>query len=653
MNRKIFIILYIISMVSILQAQTLQKVIVMEYKGASGKKPLANVEVVVSNAGSVVTDKNGACTLHFRTLKPGDHVTIRRIYKEGYEVFNRAILDQWVISRSDEPFVIELVETKFLRKIEDGYRQPTVRAAASIYENQLKRVKSQYEKNALTKEEYNKRLEQLQNEYLDKLDDIDNYISQFSHIDLSSISRNEKKVVELLKEGDIAGAIEEYDRQDLVGQYSKGIGQMNELNKSLLKVGEAKSKVADAKSQLSQSVMTQVKLLQFAGGETNANRATELIYDMAKADTTNYDIILWAAGNLRKTHHLAQSEELVHYLLNSKDSLRICEGKMILGTIQTTRSNIEEGYKLQMEALKYFINQANEKNDSLYLLTQRAMAIRNAFKAIALRSDMSILQQFKGESQNVVKTNYLLNPTTANKRLYVEYLCHRSDVDRRLKKYDNAEKCLYEALQLQTELYEQDSRRQVAMLAYIYGRLAAVFIGANLPPRDWDKADENFKKCIEYYEIAYSINPAVYGRNYSSGLSQASMFTVVTGRGYEHAIENYELALKIYNQSLEIDPTAASAFPSSVWPYLGHAYTLNGDPEKGLAFLKQHLPDNIEWYKKNKIKTHLFRTYLYMCKACLTPQINDLDQAREYFKEAKALVPSSIEVKELSEKLDM
>ena len=63
--------------------QCQQKCVVMEYNETTTKSTLGGVEVLVINAGSTISDSNGNVTLKFRTQKPGDRVTARRIEKRG------------------------------------------------------------------------------------------------------------------------------------------------------------------------------------------------------------------------------------------------------------------------------------------------------------------------------------------------------------------------------------------------------------------------------------------------------------------------------------------------------------------------------------------------------------------------------------------
>jgi hypothetical protein len=55
-------------------AQTVQEGKVKEYKGKNKKSSLSGVEVVITNASTTVSDRDGDFVLHFHTMKPGQKV---------------------------------------------------------------------------------------------------------------------------------------------------------------------------------------------------------------------------------------------------------------------------------------------------------------------------------------------------------------------------------------------------------------------------------------------------------------------------------------------------------------------------------------------------------------------------------------------------
>ena len=103
-------------------AQSTQPCLVMQYNQKEKKTPLPGVEVIVSNAGSSVSNQAGRLTLSFRTLKPGDKVNLISAKKIGYEVFNLEAVQQWFVSRDQSPFTLVLVKKEYFEQLRASYR---------------------------------------------------------------------------------------------------------------------------------------------------------------------------------------------------------------------------------------------------------------------------------------------------------------------------------------------------------------------------------------------------------------------------------------------------------------------------------------------------------------------------------------------------
>ena len=100
-------------------AQSVQRGMCMQYNGKASKTSLGGVEIVAANAGSTVSGAQGDFSLTFKTLKAGNKVSVMRVAKSGYVLFNKEAVDQWYISRSDKPFAIVMCKEKEAEKLVD------------------------------------------------------------------------------------------------------------------------------------------------------------------------------------------------------------------------------------------------------------------------------------------------------------------------------------------------------------------------------------------------------------------------------------------------------------------------------------------------------------------------------------------------------
>ena len=121
-NQAIAFLLFLLKSPPFAFSQVCQHGLVLEYNEKHEKTPLGQVEILVQNAGSTVSNTNGSFTLNFRTLKHGDKVVVRRIEKPEYELFNRDAIDQWIISRSENDiFTIVMCRSDRLKRLRDNY----------------------------------------------------------------------------------------------------------------------------------------------------------------------------------------------------------------------------------------------------------------------------------------------------------------------------------------------------------------------------------------------------------------------------------------------------------------------------------------------------------------------------------------------------
>lgn len=193
--------------------QSKQDGFVKEYNENAKRKPIEGVELRVANAGSEVSGKQGDFQLKFRTAKPGDLIDVQNIYKSGYEVFNTPQLEVWRIASDNTPFTILMCNSSKFAKIKDGYHTVAYKSAEAELDKALNELEAM--RNSMTQEEYDKRVNSINDRHDNFLDKLDTYIDQFSRIDLVNANDVERRVVELVNQGKIKEAIVEYDKLEL------------------------------------------------------------------------------------------------------------------------------------------------------------------------------------------------------------------------------------------------------------------------------------------------------------------------------------------------------------------------------------------------------------------------------------------------------
>ena len=272
---------YILSFVMVicccsLWAQSVQQVQVMEYNGREKKTPLAGVSLSVQNAGSSMSDAQGALTLQFRSQKAGDQVQVRRIDLAGYEVFNQDAVDAWTIS-TQRTFQLVLCKSERFKALCDQYNA----AASASYERQLKRDRQKLDdlkrEGKLKEEEYVKQVAALENQYNEQLDKLENYVDRFARIDLSEISEQEQQIIALVEQGDIDEAIRQYEAMNLLGKYQQQSSEILEVRNSQQQLEILRGEKVEARDSLISVLKEQIRLYEQLGDVHKADSLRSII----------------------------------------------------------------------------------------------------------------------------------------------------------------------------------------------------------------------------------------------------------------------------------------------------------------------------------------------------------------------------------------
>lgn len=266
-----------------LRAQSVQSGQVLLYHGSDAKTPLSNVSISAIGAGAVTSDSEGHFELKFRTLHAGDVIQFRRIELSGFEVMNTEALEvARVANVSSEAasqsglLTIIMCSSEELAQLKDGYRT----VASERYQKQLEEKERELaqlkSEGKLKEDEYNKRVEALEEQYEAQLQTLDTYVDKFARIDLSELDEFEQQIIALVQEGRIDEAIAKYDEQNLTKRLQEGVQQQRQLTNDVQKLDTAIHAKAQEAQRLETNINKQVELLKKVGGEANERKAQEL-----------------------------------------------------------------------------------------------------------------------------------------------------------------------------------------------------------------------------------------------------------------------------------------------------------------------------------------------------------------------------------------
>jgi hypothetical protein len=291
-------------------AQVEQRIVVSEYLGKDGKSPLPQVGVTVLNAGAALSDPNGEATLRFRTLHAGDRVTVRRIEKPGYEIFNTQAIEQWNISPQNQ-FQIILCQSAKLQALRDQYNRVARQSYAKQYNAEKAKLASERKKTKMLEETYAKKMQELENQYQQQLEDLENYVDQFARIDLSDLNAQQQKLIDLVRKGKIDEAIRQYEEANYPDQYQKQCEEISKIDRAQAQLMKVEAEKRSQREKLYQAIGRQIGTYRLAGGRENFQKVTDLMKTVADADTTQLDAVWDYAVHALKQGMLDESERYI------------------------------------------------------------------------------------------------------------------------------------------------------------------------------------------------------------------------------------------------------------------------------------------------------------------------------------------------------
>ncbi len=359
MKRTILTLIIIFATALTAMAQATQPCVVKQYNQKQQKSPLAGVQVTVSNAGNTTSGADGRLTLTFRTLKPGDRVSLISAKKPGYEIFNKQAVEQWIIAR-EATFELVLVRSDYFAQLKEKLTQSSTDSYKAKYEQALRELEKQKKAGKMKEAEYNQKLDELETNYQNQLTNLDNYIDQFARIDLSEVSAEEQRILDMVEEGKIDEAVKAYEALDISGKLRQARENKKALSEAKARIEEEEAQQEQAIKNLKEKQQREIATLKLAGGKENYDKVARILKENALADTTDIHAIWEYADFAHDQHDFKDVERFYFIALNgSKDNLDL------QATFQNNLGNLYADLHDYAKAEEYYLK-ALENNTQLF-----------------------------------------------------------------------------------------------------------------------------------------------------------------------------------------------------------------------------------------------------------------------------------------------
>ena len=502
--KKVVLTIIVLAITLTAMAQATQPCVVKQYNQKQQKTPLAGVQVEVRDAQSATSAANGAVTLQFATLKPGDRVTVRRIIKPGYEIFNKAVIDQWTITRGATTEIV-LVQSSYFTQLKSKLTQSSTDNYKKKYEQEKAEKERLLKAGKLKEEEYRQQLNDLEDQYDNALKNLDNYIDQFARIDLSEVSAEEQRILDMVQAGQIDEAVKAYEALDISGKLRQARENVRAIDEGIEKLEDKKAQELQAIKDLKEKQQREIATLKLAGGKENYDKVARILKENALADTTDIDAVWDYASFAYNQRDFKDAERFWLICLNgSKDNL------FQQASLQNSLGNLYKDLHDYAKAEEYYLKALENKTR---LFTQNPDAYR-ADLAMT-QNNLGILyynlhDYTKAEEYllKALENRALLfnqNPDAYRGSLSDTQIC-LGNLYSGLHDYAKAEEFYLKALANKTRLFTQNPDAYRADLALTQNNLGALYYNLH----DYAKAEEYYLKALENKTRLFTQNPDAY-----------------------------------------------------------------------------------------------------------------------------------------------
>ena len=556
-----------------LQAQTTQAGRIVEYNGDSSKTPSEGVEINIRNAATTTSDSDGRFILEFKTMRPGQHVNVNSIIKEGYEIFHLEAISQWNIN-PDEPFTIVMVNSTRFKEMCDKYHSTSSQSYRAQHEADLRNLEMERESGRITLERYEQERAELIANYEHRLNSLTDYINRFARIDLENLSTVEREIVTAIENGNIDQAIAMYEDQQLVHTFLTQVSQRDEelaaMNQSINNTYEAISR--------------QILVYMLAGGKENFDKVFEIYELMLAKDPTNTLIASDYTSFLLQQGHYTRAIDIAHIILQSNpDDATYTTTCHEIACAYIYSNNYDQARKYAMEGLArcseeetiYYSLQhdlsevylAHGDMDKVRATTQIILNSEYA-NAISISSAANTLGNLEfecGNWQEAIAAYSILIENSGNIALTGHDMIDKIESLRSLcAAYINIARCYTllgdfvtaeeyykEAVSTCNTLYNYNPEKYTVYKYSVHNHLGCMYnaIGDNA------KALEEIKNAGYFIEILYKQSPEAFGPSYFENLNNLGYLCYIEKRYVESEL--------YYDRAYEFISSAYSANPSA------------------------------------------------------------------------------------------
>jgi tetratricopeptide (TPR) repeat protein len=675
-----------------LHAQTnlIQTGFVREFN--SGKKPVAEVQIIFSNAQPVISDASGKFQLNFTDKKANDLAFRADIAKKGYELVNEKELEHVKLSQNNAQLNTDIIVAKLgtISTSQRNYSALIETTLKTSFDNEKDVLRKALQSRQITKENYYEQYEALQKQYSVQKREIYRLSDKFARINFDDVQPAYKENLDLFKEGQIESAIKRIENSGLIESffnYFKDKKAIKNTADSIKFIAKNKQLIGNNLALI--DLQSDLYLLTF-----NKSKAEALYEQIYVFDSTNLDILRGCAEFYKTNYFYEKAIDIYAKILaypkidiDLKRQAFLDGGDVLMALGQP--EDALNAYNSAKNIVAPWVNKepmnAPFIKNELGVIYSKAgtacLTLTNTDKALVFFRSFNRLQQ---EILAFYPNNLTFKKGLANsfERLGKQSV-NIGELTKSIEFYETNKR-------LRKEIYEADLTNAEARdnLAMAYEKLGNSQMGLNYADKalvNFDQyfalkndifADDRlnieaknnlalaFSKIGSTYSVLNNFNKALIAYTDYNRLLKELLTENVNNPDYKNGLAvsftrlaethislgNSNKALMYYEERLKLNKELAESYPNNVayknnlsviYSKIGNIYNTTGDFDLALAYYMKDTDVSKELYANAPNNVH-FKNSLAISYSKLgtfyKEKKNDIKQAHIYFEKSKLLL---------------
>jgi tetratricopeptide (TPR) repeat protein len=604
----------------------------------SVRKALSGVQIKAMGAvAPEVTDNSGYFTLVFQGKKPGDLILGTFIQKNGYEVFNRDVLDNWKVSN----------DPNWIDKIKMCPAGTIDRLKAHNYENLYNTLLTQYEKEKgelkklkISDADLNEKYRSLDEKFQSQQKQLAEYVERFVHIDFDEVSDLYRRAYSLFSKGDLDSVAVILEEADLISRTNKRISERDRITVVKTEAArEEKENEAGIKEDMEAlKMLAQTYVMKF-----DYEKATPLYEQLVRLDSTNVDNLLYGGIFYSEVKNYGRAIHLFSKVISLTDTLdwhqgsakrRIGELQKEMGFFEPALRNFRESYRL------YKSLYVQDSLNKVFAAGLRSAVLSLGDIYLATGRTEDALDYFRQLNSLALK-NYNLNINDPELKNWLAGSYQRlGSIHQGMGHIDQALKYFEDFNKLMKELYEDNPKNEILKndLAISYSRLGDIHQSMG----HMEEALKYFEEDLKLSKVLYEANPKNENLKKDLAASYLQLGDIHQNMGHmDQALKYFDEYSKLGKELYESNPKNESLKNNLAVSYarLGKIHQAMGHMDQALKYFEDFNKLMKELYESNPKNESLKSGFAisYEKLGIIHQVMGNLEEALKYFEKEVVL----------------